>query len=243
MLIFIVPYRDRENEKDFFVRHMKEYILKDLIDGIDYKIMIIHQKDNRPFNRGAMRNIGYLIHKKENMESYMEDTIIFNDVDTVPYKKDYLNYQVNEGEVKHYYGMKETLGGIVSMKPKEFEKINGYPNFWTWGGEDNMLLERVKKNNIKINRDQFHYYLNNNIIQLNHGNKRILALKNIIDMREENGLSTLSNLKYNYNGDVIDITHFTTMNEIPETKVVDVVKEKPKFDMGYVKMSDIFKRR
>ena len=34
MLIFIVPYRDRENEKDFFVRHMKEYILKDLIQII-----------------------------------------------------------------------------------------------------------------------------------------------------------------------------------------------------------------
>lgn len=243
MLIFIVPYRDRENQKDFFLRHMKEHILKDLEEEIDYKIMIINQKDKRPFNRGAMRNIGYLIHRKENKESYMEDTIIFNDVDTMPYKKDYLNYQVNGGEVKHYYGMKETLGGIVSIKPKDFEKINGYPNYWTWGGEDNMLLERVKKNNIKINRDEFHSYLNNNIIQLNHGNKRALAVNNNIDMREENGLTTISNLKYNYNGDVIDITQFTTMNEIPQIKIVDVAIEKPKFDMNYVKMSDIFKRR
>ena len=242
MLIFIVPYRDRENEKDFFLRHMKEHVLKDLKDGVDYKIMIIHQKDKRLFNRGAMKNIGYMVHKKENKDSYMKDTLIFNDVDTMPYKKNYLNYEVNEGEVKHYYGTIGTLGGIISIKAKDFEKLNGYPNYWTWGGEDNMLLERVREHKIKVNRSQFHYFLDKNIIQLNHGNKRLVNCNNKLDMREENGISTISNLKYECKGDIIDITNFETKNEIPKIKEVDVVKNKESFDMKFMKMTDIFKR-
>tara|TARA_B100000900_G_scaffold406992_1_gene418944 strand:+ start:2409 stop:3137 length:729 start_codon:yes stop_codon:yes gene_type:complete len=242
MLIFIVPYRDRENQKDFFLRHMKEHILKDFKDGVDYKIMIIHQKDKRLFNRGAMRNIGYMVHKKENKDSYMKDTLIFNDIDTMPYKKNYLNYEVNEGEVKHYYGTIGTLGGIVSIKPKDFEKLNGYPNYWAWGGEDNMLLERVRQHKIKVNRSQFHYSLDNNIIQLNHGNKRLVNCNNKLDMREENGISTISNLSYECNGDIIDITNFKTKNEIPKIKEVDVVKNKEGFNMNIMNMSDIFKR-
>ncbi len=41
--IFIVPYRNREKQKDFFIEKMK-YILED-IDSQDYLILFIHQCD------------------------------------------------------------------------------------------------------------------------------------------------------------------------------------------------------
>ena len=60
-LIFIVPYRDREQQYQFFKRHM-QYILEDY-QSSDYRIFYIHQCDNREFNRGALKNLGFLITK------------------------------------------------------------------------------------------------------------------------------------------------------------------------------------
>ena len=64
MLIFIVPYRDREQHLKFFDKHMKKEILEDMKEGEEYEIMYIHQQDKRPFNRGALKNIGFKIVKE-----------------------------------------------------------------------------------------------------------------------------------------------------------------------------------
>ena len=45
MIFFIVPYRDREQQKLFYDRHMKRDILEGLVEGKDYEIMFIHQCD------------------------------------------------------------------------------------------------------------------------------------------------------------------------------------------------------
>ena len=58
MKIFIVPYRNRAGQLNVFLNHMK-YLLEDISQN-EYRIYIVHQVDNRPFNRGAMRNIGFL---------------------------------------------------------------------------------------------------------------------------------------------------------------------------------------
>ena len=57
-IVFIVPYRDREQQMLFFQRHIK-YILEDYHEN-DYKIIICHQNDSRSFNCSAMKNIGFL---------------------------------------------------------------------------------------------------------------------------------------------------------------------------------------
>ncbi len=57
-IVFIVPYRDREHHLKFFSVYMK-HVMSDY-DPSTYEIYIVHQKDGRPFNRGGMKNIGFL---------------------------------------------------------------------------------------------------------------------------------------------------------------------------------------
>ena len=101
-LLITVPYRDRENEKKLFEINMKN----NLIDLELYKIYYIHQCDTRPFNRGAMKNIGFLAIKKKYPENYKNFTFVFNDIDTLPCRKNFLNYETTHGTIKHFYGFK-----------------------------------------------------------------------------------------------------------------------------------------
>lgn len=216
-LIFIVPYRDREAHKTMFTIMMK-YILEDVND--DYEIYYSHQKDSRPFNRGAMKNLGFLHIKNKYPQDYKNMTFIFNDVDTVPGRKNMWDYETQSGFVKHFYGYKFSLGGIVSITGNDFERINGFPNFWGWGLEDNALQKRCQDSRIVIDRTVFFDYGNKNILQFNNtlqrkvdvdlGNKYGKALIN-------NGISQISKIakREKHLNDQYYIIDFTKW-EIPE---------------------------
>lgn len=209
-LIFIVPYRNRGPHLVHFKVYMK-YILSDIPEN-DYEIYFIHQKDNRPFNRGAIKNIGFLVMKEKYPNHYKNITFIFNDIDNVPYEKNLLNYKTTTGVVKHFFGFNWTLGGIVSFTGADFEKVNGFPNYWAWGQEDNDIHERVKNYNIKIDRSQFYDFKDIRIININNGNIRTLSKEQVFRSGHNNneGLVDIKNLKYNFENDLVNVTHFTT---------------------------------
>jgi hypothetical protein len=173
-IVFVVPYRDRAPHKKVF-----ESIMPTILEDENYKILFIHQKDKRSFNRGAMRNIGFLNIKETYPDDYKNITIVFHDIDIMPYYKNQFDYKTTPNIVKHFYGYTWALGGIVSINAEDFEKINGYPNIWTWGLEDNILQKRCIQSGYSVDRSQFMSYGNNDnqLIILSHGWDRLIDVK------------------------------------------------------------------
>lgn len=216
-IVFIIPYRNRENDKRFFDLHMKK-ILEDY-DRSSYSICYIHQKDNRNFNRGAMKNIGFLYCKENYPNDYHNITLVFNDVDTMPSRKGMFNYETTQGTIKHFYGHTHTLGGIFSIKGSDFEKIQGFPNFWAWGYEDNAIYRRATIENIKVDRSEFYNIQDKNVIHLSSGTIRQTNriefdryLKEINENKVVDGYSTISQLKYDfdYTTNMLHVSNFMT---------------------------------
>lgn len=207
-LVFIVPYRDRELHLQFFRKHMKEV----LEDQTDYEIYFSHQKDTRTFNRGAMKNIGFLAIKNKYPATYKTITFVFNDIDTMPFTKNFFNYATEKGTIKHFYGFHYTLGGIVSVNGEDFEKLNGFPNFWSWGYEDNELQRRAESAKIKIDRSHFYPILDKNVIHLQDGYKRIIndEEKKRYQWKTTEGIEQIKSLDYSFDGDMIQVKHFDT---------------------------------
>jgi hypothetical protein len=225
-IIFIVPYRDRQQQQQFFASHMKT-VMEDFQKD-DYKIYYLHQNDKREFNRGAMKNAGFLIVREKYPNDYKDITLIFNDVDTMPFTKNFLNYETTIGNVKHFYGFEFTLGGIVSIKAGDFEKTLGFPNFWAWGYEDNLLQKRVLSSDLKIDRSEYYKIMDPNIYQMKDGLTRLVNRKEFESFlsNTKDGYNDLSNLEYTINEDTgfIDIHRFDTPNKLDTTasKIHDI---------------------
>jgi hypothetical protein len=195
----------------------------------EYDVYFSHQSDARHFNRGATKNIGFMAMKQKYPNNYKNITFIFNDVDTMPFHKIF-DYETVPGTIKHYYGFKYTLGGIVVIKGGDFERINGYPNFWGYGMEDNCLQKRADLFGVKIDRSNFYHIGSPNILQLFDGISRIINKNDPWRMKHDNGsdgIRTITQLRYsiddkstnevdnqlpvdNPNMFFINITHFIT---------------------------------
>jgi len=145
----------REKEKKLFLKIMPTLLQK----YCNFKIYIIEQSDDgEEFNIGKLKNIGFEIASNdENFNNY-----IFSDIDTLP---DYelmeyffikMKYPISLASKGTRWTKKNIrinkifLGALLGFDPLVFKKINGYPNnFWGWGGEDDALMVRLIKNNIK----------------------------------------------------------------------------------------------
>jgi hypothetical protein len=195
--LFIIPYRNREKQKEEFISYMKTYLEK--INLTNYRFIFAHQKDNRPFNRGAMKNIGFLAMKDEYPDTYKDITFIFHDVDTLPSETCFLPYKTTTGKVAHYYGTTFALGGIFAIKGGDFEKTKGFPNFWGWGFEDNALNQRCIKHGLEIDRSIFfQMHDTKNIMRPFDGFNRLLSKRDAVVYKYEtpDTMNDITNLNY-----------------------------------------------
>ena len=223
-IIFLIPYRNRELEKTRFSVYMN-YILEDYNKNY-YEIYYCHQCDKREFNRGATKNIGFLVAKNKYPNDYKNITFIFNDVDCLPIKKNIINYDTSMNIIKHIYGFTHTLGGIFSIKGSDFELCDGFPNNWGWGLEDNIFNNKVLKNKLKIDRTNMETINSQNIMHF-AGNKYRLVnnreIYNYVNNKLYDNLNSITNLKYDiiknnentnfnlYNQYIININNFDTL--------------------------------
>ena len=209
--VFIIPYRDRAKDKEDFLKNIK-ILLAD--DPEPYEIYFAHQYDARPFNRGAMKNIGFLSVKDKYPDNYREITFIFHDVDTWPSAKGLIDYKTTEGVVKHYYGFKFALGGIFAIKGGDFEKTRGFPNFWGWGIEDNVMNDRCLTIGLNIDRSSFYDISDKRIARSFDGFNRIISKKDsfVYKTATPDDLPSLKEVKWRLYSDANDSSKSTMVN-------------------------------
>ena len=238
--IFIVPYRNREIYLDIFIKHMT-YVLED-ISPDDYRIVVIHQSDMRSFNRGATKNIGFLYVKELYPEDYENITLVFNDIDTMPKHKQYLQYIAHHGTIKHFFGFKHTLGGIFSITGKDFERIGGFPNYWGWGYEDNLLQVRATRAGIQIDRSCFYditsradYMDDSRFLCVNSGVWRDVSKSEYARYNSDKSDTFISirDLEYYISENAIP-AHIPIKNETPQTLPVYIPQMKDTMHMKSV---------
>jgi hypothetical protein len=151
----------------------------------------------------------------------------------VPYKKDLISYETQPNEIKHFYGFTFCLGGIFSIKGADFERINGFPSFWSWGFEDNVIYDRALVHNIHINRSQFYPILHQNIIHILDSFSKMTSLKNrTITMNKKvfDGLNTLQNIEFVWNSEtnMLDVSTFACSYLPNDTSLIQNDMPKPK---------------
>ena len=142
----------------------------------------------------------------------------------MPFTVGFLNYDTTSGTIKHFYGFKFALGGIVSVNGGDFELLNGFPNFWAWGYEDNLLNDRAINNNLKIDRSQFYPILDKNILLLMDGTTRIIN-RSEFELYESNtkeGINTIIDLEYTIDDSsgFVNVTNFNTQRQENLSKMV-----------------------
>jgi beta-1,4-galactosyltransferase 1 len=126
--------------------------------NIEFKIYVVEQAGDCPFNRGMLFNVGVL----EAAKDMDWDCYCFHDVDLL-LEDDRLLYTCPEmgprelaiSQDKWDYKIKHKFyfGGIVIMSKQQFLTINGFSNvYWGWGREDDDLLHRVEMMGMTVDR-------------------------------------------------------------------------------------------
>jgi len=144
-LLVLIPYRDRANQLNLFIPHIEKTLNK---QQIEYKIVVVEQNNQLPFNKGLLLNIGFFLFYKQYEYVCFHDVDIFGDNFDFNYK----NYVVHFTDGNNY------LGGVVLFPNETFIKVNGYSNNYNgWGCEDNDLWLRCITHSIKIDNSKYSY--------------------------------------------------------------------------------------
>ncbi len=162
-LTIVVPYRDRLAHLREFIPHMAAYFSRDVAASVlNVRILVVEQVAGGPFNRGLMKNIGFLESKAHSSQ------ICFHDIDYLPVWADYS--PIDRPACIVWYGaevrtisaksskliranLEKTFGCAVLMPTADFAAVNGYANaYWGWGYEDCDLMNRFSLARIALGR-------------------------------------------------------------------------------------------
>jgi N-terminal domain of galactosyltransferase/N-terminal region of glycosyl transferase group 7 len=154
-LVIIVPYRDRLDHLKMFVPHMESF-LRDQA----FRILVVEQADDKPFNKGKLCNIGFTLTSPE------DKWICFHDIDMLPVDGS-CDYSPSD-RATHLAGCVEQfgfempypeyLGGVFLTTRQQFERMNGYSNeYWGWGNEDDDLYIRCQLSGLQIRQKPGRY--------------------------------------------------------------------------------------
>jgi hypothetical protein len=175
-MCIVVPFRsdnkgdERAMQLEIFKKSMNKFLTKvhnafvrKSVNATLSLVIVTQTNDGEKFNRGALLNVGYLMHDDSTV-------YVFHDVDLIPQDNMVETYATvyHENSLVHFAGGWERytsqrknynyIGGVTLIGNRLFKDINGFPNdYQGWGGEDDeiwrrlvsiekeMLLERVKK--------------------------------------------------------------------------------------------------
>ena len=150
----LIPFRNREQHLPVLMRQLHSVLRR---RQIHYRIFVIEQSEEHPFNRGKLFNVGF----KEALSYFPYNCFVLHDVDLIP-EDDRIFYDCRQSpahmsvavDTLGYRLMYETqFGGVCSVTKEHFELVNGFPNiFWKWGGEDDNISFRFRKKGLRIHR-------------------------------------------------------------------------------------------
>lgn len=147
-MAIVVPYRDRLKHLKLFVPFMHKFLT-----GMKHDIFIVHQIDNRPFNRAKLLNVGFQVAGKN------YDYMATHDIDMLPITADYsfptrpCHVATAVEQFGYKLPFKTYFGGVVLFNANDFVSLNGYSNnFWGWGGEDDEMFRHIVNAGITIER-------------------------------------------------------------------------------------------
>jgi len=155
---FVVTYRDRAEHLKKFIAHYTRIIP-------EIPIYVIHQADNKPFNRAKLFNAGFL--ELENEYDYF----ILHDVDLILDEKKsdpYATYAfpeciihcgTNLGQFGYKMPCPDFFGGVTVISKRVMRELNGWSNeCWGWGNEEEMFQEDALSKGYGIDRRVTYYH-------------------------------------------------------------------------------------
>ena len=166
-----------------------------------------------------MNNIGFM----EVCKIRPDRLFVFHDVDTYPTYWGSIPYDAKHGEIKRpvQNSSPNNLGLICSCWKEDFEKTNGFANFWGWGFEDGALYYRTKKAGILINESNMidykdkRYVINEEhyrSVSQQHQHAAINGNHLEHEMRTSDSSNGLSNIEYKVTSSFEIAPLFTILN-------------------------------
>ncbi|XP_053380290.1 beta-1,4-N-acetylgalactosaminyltransferase bre-4-like [Mercenaria mercenaria] len=136
-IAIVVPYRDREEHRKIFLRHMHPFLQRP-----EFKI----QPSSTTEHRVCHNYTCFVFHDVDLLPEY----------DRIPYSCANMPQHLSVAVDKFHYRLpyESIFGGACSIRTEHFRKVNGLSNmfFFGWGGEDDDFSKRVELSGLRIVR-------------------------------------------------------------------------------------------